>query len=121
MDDEHDDANLIGQTAGIIAMMSALVKTLPPSTRKRLLRQTHAEFDSLLAAMSTTNASQAQSEREVVEWMRDLFLKRIAQADSKQKSRKVSKAAEDPGQRTEPDKRPQAIEHRSSTDVDFEL
>jgi hypothetical protein len=119
MDDKRDEHNLIGQTAGIVAMMSALVKTLPPSTRKRLLRQTQAEFESLLAAMSTTNAS--RSECEVVEWLRDLFLKRIAQADSKQKSRKVSKAAENPGRRAELDKRPQAIERRSSTDVDFEL
>ena len=121
MDDERDEPNLMGQTAGIVAMMSALVKTLPPSTRKRLLRQTHAEFESLLAAMSTTSASQAKSEREGVEWMRDLFLKRIAQADSKQKSHKVSKAGEGPGRRTEVDKRSQAIERPSSTDVDFEL
>jgi hypothetical protein len=121
MHEERYEHNLMSQIAGIIAMMSALVKTLPPSTRKRLVHQTHAEFESLLAAMSTTSASQVQTEREGVEWMRDLFLKRIAQADSKQKRRKVPKAAEDPGQSTALDTRSQANERPSSTDVDFEL
>jgi hypothetical protein len=113
MDDERDVPHLMGQTAGLIAMMSALVKALPPTARKRLLRQTHAEFESLLATISTTSASEAQSEREGVEWMRDLFLKRIAEADSKQKSRKVLKTAGDAGQ--------PAKKQPSSTDVDFEL
>ena len=121
MDHERDELNLMGQIARIIAMMSALVKTLPPSTRKRLLRQTHAEFESLLAAMSRTNASEGQTGREGVEWIRDLFLKRIVQADTKPKIRKIPKAGEDPRQRTPQDKRSQNLERPLSTDVDFEL
>ena len=110
----------MSQIAGIIAMLSAVVKTLPPSTRKRLMHQANSEFESLLAAMSTTRASPAQTEREGVEWMRDLFLKRIAQADSKQKRRKVPAAAEELGQRTALDT-PRANERPSSADVDLEL
>ena len=121
MDDERNEPHLVGQTAGLIAMMSALVKTLPPSTRKRLLRQTHAEFDSLLAVMSKTSASQSQTEREGVEWMRDLFLKRIAEADSKQTGRKGRKKAEDVRQATAMGKGSSTIEPPSSNNVDFEL
>ena len=106
MGEERDKLDVLGQMAGIIAMISALVKTLPPSTRKRLLRNTQAEFESLLAAMSTGSASGAYVERESVEWMRDLFLKRIDQADSKQSSRRVSKAA---------------ANAKPSTNIDFEL
>ena len=119
MNDERDEPHLMGQTAGILAIMSALVKTLPPSTRKRLLRQTHAEFESLLKAMSTASGSEAQPEREGVEWMRDFFLKQIAAADSKQKSGKVPKKAEDVSQPTAIDNPP--ANERPSSDVDFEL
>ena len=121
MSDGRDEPHLVGQTAGLIAMMSALVKTLPPSTRKRLLRQTQAEFDSLLAAMSTGSASDAQTEREGVAWMRDQFLKRIAEAESKQKSRKGLKTAGDARQAPAMGKGSSAREPRSSTNVDFEL
>ena len=121
MHEERHESNLMGQIAGIIAMMSALVKTLPPTTRKKLLHQTHVEFESLLAAMSTTSSSKGPTEREGVEWMRDLFLKRIAQADSKPKRRKVPAAA-DPGQRTALDTGSRAANKRpASADVDFEL
>src|SRR5688572_23374544 len=98
MNDQRDEPHLIGRTAGILAIVSAMVKTLPPSTRKRLLRQTQVEFESLLAAMSKTSGSESQHEREGVEWMRDYFLKQIAEADSKQKSGKVLKKAEDVSQ-----------------------
>ena len=121
MQEERAEPNLMSQIAGIIAMMSALVKTLPPSTRKRLLRQTHAEFESLLAAMSTTSAPEAQSEREGAEWIRDLFLKRIVQADTKPKTSKIPQAAENPRQRTPQDKHSQDLERPLSTDVDLEL
>jgi len=121
MDDKRDELHLTGQIAGVIAIMSALVKSLPPSTRTRLLRQTHAEFESLLAAMPATSASQAQHDREGIEWMRDLFLKRIAEADSKQKNRKVPKAAQDAGHPTPPANRSPAVERPSSTEIDFEL
>jgi hypothetical protein len=121
MGDERDEPHLVGQTAGLIAMMSALVKTLPPSTRKRLLRQTHAEFDALLAAMAAASASGAQPEREGVEWMRDQFLKRIAEAESKQKGRKSLKTAEDARQATAMGKGSSTIEPQSSMNVDFEL
>jgi hypothetical protein len=121
MNDERDEPHLTGQIAGVIAMMSALVKALPPSTRKRLLRQTHAEFESLLAVMSAKSTSQAHIDREGIEWMRDLFLKRIAEADSKQKNRKVPKAAEDAGQPAPTANRSPAVERPSSTEIDFEL
>ena len=121
MSDERDESHLVGQTAGLIAMMSALVKTLSPAARKRLLRHTQAEFDSLLAAMSTASASDAQTEREGVEWMRDQFLKRIAEAEPKQKSRKGLKTAEDGRQAAAMGKGSPASEPRSSGNVDFEL
>ena len=117
MDHERDAPHLTGQIAGVVAMMSALVKALPPLTRKRLLRQTHAEFESLLAAMSATG----KIDREGVEWMRDLFLKRITEAHSKQKNRKIPKAAEDAVLSTPPANRSPAVERPSSTEVDLEL
>jgi len=121
MHDERDEPHLTGQIAGMIAMMSALVKSLPPSTRKKLLHQTQAEFESLLTAMSASAASKGPIEREGVEWMRDLFLKRIAHADSKQKSRKAPTPVE-PGQRPALKKRTRAASESSiSADVDIEL
>ncbi|HKA40867.1 MAG TPA: hypothetical protein VKF40_02645 [Burkholderiales bacterium] len=121
MDEERDRPNLLGQMAGIIAMMSALVKTLPPSIRKRLRQQTQVEFESLLAAMSTASAAEVHAERESVEWMRDLFLRRIEQPDSKQSRRRVPKAAADSGGSPAPDKRPRAEDQPGSTKVDFEF
>ena len=121
MDHKRDEPHLTGQIAGVVAMMSALVKALPPLTRKRLLRQTHTEFESLLAAMSATGASQPQIDREGVEWMRDLFLKRITEADSKQQNRKVPKAVENPTQSVLPANRSPVVERPSSTEVDLEL
>lgn len=114
MDEESDKPDLVGQMAGIIAMMSALVKALPPSTRKRLLHQTQVEFESLLAAMATAGASQVQAERESVEWMRDLFLRRIEQAGLKparSRIRKGSASGKDSDAPRQPD----------SKNVDFEL
>ncbi len=90
MDDERDEANLMGQVAGIIAVMSAVVQALPPSTRKRLPQQLHTQFDSLLAAMSATGAHEARAGREGAEWVRDLFLKQLAKANKKSKDPAVS-------------------------------
>jgi transcriptional regulator with XRE-family HTH domain len=56
-----------------------------------------------------------------VEWMRDLFLKRIAEADSKQRDRKVPKTAEDAGLSTSPANSSLPVERPSSTEVDLEL
>jgi hypothetical protein len=122
MHEERDEPNLMGQIAGMIAIMSAMVKSLPPSTRKKLLNQAHAEFESLLAAMSTTSGSGAQTERECVEWMRDHFLKQIAQANPKQKRRRGRAAAEEVAQDTALDTRSQSSnELPPSADVDIEL
>ena len=98
-------------------MMSALVKVMPPAMRKRLLHQTQVEFESLLAAMSA--ASPVQVERESVEWMRDLFLKRIARVDEQPTRRRVRKAAANAA----PGKDPVADPRRepAATNVDFEL
>ena len=116
MEEESAEHSVLGQMAGIIAMMSALVKALPPSTRKRLLHQTQVEFESLLTAMSTAG-TQAQAERESVEWMRDLFLRRIEQADAKPTRRRTRKAPAGaaPAQDTGAGKQP------ASSNVDFEL
>jgi len=114
MEKERDEPHVLGQVAGIIAMMSALVRTLPPSTRKRLLNQVQVEFDALLTSMSATDASQVRAERESVEWMRDLFLRRIAQADSKParpRGRKAPVAAASGKDLRQP----------ASANVDFEL
>src|SRR5215510_13372863 len=106
--EEEDGSNLVGQMAGIIAMMSALIKVLPPSTRKRLLHQMQVEFESLLATMSQAGASQVQADRESVEWMRDLFLRRLEQAEAKQTRRRTRKAPGDPapGKDADGDQRP---------------
>jgi len=89
MKETGDESNLAAHVAGIMAMISALIKSLPAANRKRLSRQLEAEFEALLAAMSS-GASHA--EREGVQWMRDLFLRRIAEADSKPVTAKRSKA-----------------------------
>ena len=117
MQEKYEEPDLVGQMAGIIAMMSALVKVLPQSTRKRLLQQTQVEFESLLAAMSATSAPQVQAERESVEWMRDLFLRRIEQADAKPGRRRIRKApgAAPPAKDSDTPQRP------ASANVDFEL
>ena len=93
MDNERDEANLIGQVAGIIAMMSAIVQALPPSTRKRVLQRMHPQFESLMDAMCTTGSAAAGPASEGAEWVRDLFLKQIAKAEKKPKTRETSPQA----------------------------
>ena len=117
MEDQCDEANMLGQMAGIIAMLSALVKVLPSSTRRRLLDQTQVEFESLLAAMSAAGPSQVQMERESVEWMRDLFLRNVQQADAKPARRRIRKASGGAA----PGKGPDAAQRPASTNVDLEL
>ena len=95
MNNERDEANLMGQVAGIIAVMSAIVQALPPSTRKRLQQQLHVQFESLTAAMCTTGAAEAGPAREGAEWIRDLVLKQIAKANKKPKNRETSSLAGD--------------------------
>lgn len=94
MNQGRDEANLMGQVAGIIAVMSALVDALPATTRNRLLRQLHARFESLLAAMRATGAPEGESGREGAEWVRDLFLRQIAKAGKKPQAREVPRPAE---------------------------
>ena len=117
MEEERDEPNLLGQMAGIIAMISALVKVLPPSTRKRLLQQIEVEFESLLMAMSGAGALHVQAERERVIWMRDLFLRRIGEADPKPARRRTRKASGDAALAKDPD----AAQQPASPNVDFEL
>ena len=95
MSHEHDEASLMGQVAGIIAVMSAIVHSLPPSTRKRLTQQLHTQFEALLTAMRATGTPEGASGREGAEWVRDLFLKQISKASNKPKGRKASAPAAD--------------------------
>jgi hypothetical protein len=95
MDNERDEANLMGQVAGIIAVMSAVVQSLPPSTRKRLAQQLHPQFESLMEAMCTMGPAEAEPAREGAEWVRDLFLRQIAKANKKRKDRETSCPAGD--------------------------
>jgi hypothetical protein len=92
---ERDEANLMGQVAGIIAVMLAVVQALPPSTRKRLPHQLHTQFESLIAAMCKTGAAEAVPAREGAEWVRDLFLRQIANANKNSKNRETSRPAAD--------------------------
>src|SRR3954470_17062917 len=92
MDRERDEANLMGQAAGLIAVLFAVVQALPPSTRKRLPQQLNAQFDSLLAAMRATGAPDTDASVAGAEWVRDLFLKRLA--DDKPKGRSSSRKAQ---------------------------
>ena len=87
MSGEREEANLMGQVAGIIAVMSAVVQALPPTTRKRLQQQLRAQFESLIAAMRATGAAEAEAGRVGAEWVRDLFLRQIAEANKKSKTR----------------------------------
>ena len=85
MEYEHDEAFLMGQAAGIIAVISALVQASSPSTRKRMLEKLSPQFESLLAAMRATGMTEAQTERKGAEWVRDLFLSQIAKEGKKPK------------------------------------
>ena len=93
MEHERDEAFLMGQAAGIIAVMSALVQASPPSTRKRMLEKLRPQFESLFAAMRATGTTEAQTERKGAEWVRDLFLSQITQGD---KNPKVQQSATPP-------------------------
>ncbi len=95
MTHEHDEAFLIGQAAGTIAVMSALVQALPATTRKRVLKNLRPQFESLLTAMRTTGATGAQIECKGAEWVRDLFLSEIAKAEKKLKVDEPSPPAAD--------------------------
>lgn len=92
MNEQHDEAFLMGQVASLIAVMSAMVQALPSATRKRLLQQLIPQFESLIAAMHTTGQSDLQTERKGAEWARDLFLSRIAMAEKIPRARKKSSA-----------------------------
>ena len=61
MINERDEANLIGQCAGIIAAMLAVVEALPASTRKRLQQQLHTQFESLMAAICATGKTEGKA------------------------------------------------------------
>ncbi len=95
MNQQHDEAFLMGQVASLIAVMSAMVQALPSATRKRMLQQLKPQFETLIAAMRTTEASDAQTERRGAEWVRDLFLSRIENAEKMPRSRKKSSTAVD--------------------------
>src|SRR5262245_14986803 len=118
MIEDYDEPGLTGQVAGIIAMMSALLKALPPTARQRLQKQMHAEFESLLAVMSTSNGPDGQADLNSVEWIRDLFLKKIEQLDSKPAARRIRKATVNHprGPATKP-----VVQRPVSADVDLEL
>jgi hypothetical protein len=75
--------------------MSAVVQALPPSTRKRLVPLVHAQFETLIAAMSASGAAGAGTGSEGAEWVRDLFLRRIDQAARKPKASKTAVPAAD--------------------------
>lgn len=93
MNQQHDEAFLMGQVASLIAIMSALVQALPAATRKRVQQNLTPQFDSLIAAMRTTGQSDLQTERKGAEWVRNLFLSQIAKAEKAPKSRKKPSAA----------------------------
>ena len=93
MEYDRDEAFLMGQAAGIIAVMSALVMASPPSTRKRMLEKLRPQFESLIAAMGTTGLTEAQTERKGAEWVRDLFISQITETHNKSKVRETSSAA----------------------------
>jgi hypothetical protein len=94
MINERDYEYLMGQVAGMIAVMSAVVQALPPSTRTRVQKQMHAQFESLIEAMCTTGSAEGLPACEGAEWVRDLFLKRIARAEKKSKIRETPPPAE---------------------------
>ncbi len=83
MNSERDEATLMGQVAGMIAVISAIVRALPPTARKRMQQQLHIQFESLMAAMSATEAQGVRAGRDGAEWVRELFLKQVAESDKK--------------------------------------
>ena len=97
---ESDEANLMGQVAGIIAVMLAIVQALPPTTRKRLPQHLHAEFASLIAAMCAGPAA-TEGGREGAEWVRDLFLRQIDKVPGKAKAPRKSTARDEPARPAE--------------------
>jgi hypothetical protein len=95
MINEKDEANLMGQVAGIIAALSALIDALPPATCKRLQRQLDARFDSLLAGMRSSGAGEGTAECEGAQWVRELLVRQLAETKPKAKDRKA--ASRQPG------------------------
>src|SRR4051812_19685761 len=94
MSDETDEAFLMGQAAGIVAVMSALVQASPLSTRKRMLLKLGPQFESLISAMRTTGLTEAHTERKGAEWVRDLFLRQVGAANKPNSDRSLSPARE---------------------------
>ena len=92
MSQEEDQANLMGQVAGIVAAMLAIEQALPPTTRKRLTQHLHAQFESLITAMSAGDTG-ASSGREGAEWVRDLLLRQIEKTTKKPKAPEATPAA----------------------------
>ena len=58
-------------------------------------QQLNPQFEALIAAMRTAEVSDAQTERKGAEWVRDLFLRRIANAEKMPRSRKKPSPAVD--------------------------
>ena len=90
MINEKDEANLMGQVAGMIAAVSALIDALPPTTCRRLQRQLDARFTSLLEGMRSSGAGEGTAEREGAQWVRELFLRQLADAKTKAKQQKAA-------------------------------
>ena len=93
MEHGRDEALLMGQAAGLIAVMSALVQASPPSTRKRKLEKLRPQFESLITAMHTTGVTESMTEQKGAEWIRNLFLAQIAKAEKTSKVHKFSSPA----------------------------
>ncbi len=91
MINEKDEANLMGQFAGIITAISALIEALPPATRKRLQQRLDARFTSLLGGLRSSGAGEGTAECEGAQWVRELLFRQLGDAKDKPK-RSKSKA-----------------------------
>jgi hypothetical protein len=57
-------------------------------------KQMHAQFESLIEAISTTGSTAEWPAREGAEWVRDLFLKQLAKAEKKPTNHETPAPAE---------------------------
>lgn len=75
----HERANfdMLGQITGLVAVLSAMIDTMPRDTLIAFRKGLDKEFEPLLAMMLADPASDADPSREGVEAVREAFLEKV--------------------------------------------
>ena len=77
--DTDRNAFSLGQTAGIVAVLSAVIRALPSPARSQLPEQINASFEPLIAGLLADAGADADAGREGAEMVRDIFLAELAE------------------------------------------